>query len=132
MASFREFVAESLAVVGPVTIRSMFGGAGVYRDGAMFGLIADDTLYFKVDDATRPRFEAEGSGPFTYMTRNGSNTIATYWRVPERLFEDADELAQWAGDAIAIAERLAARKPKAKPVKTERSPPNKPVRRNPG
>ncbi len=64
-SEYKAFVAEQLEPLGPVTTRNMFGGAGVYLDGLMFGLIANETLYFKVDDRNRVDYESEGLGPFT-------------------------------------------------------------------
>ena len=55
---FLEFVVDQLSSWGGVTARKMFGGAGLYRDGKMFGLIADDVAYLKVDDSNRPEFVA--------------------------------------------------------------------------
>ena len=69
-ASFREFVFEQLSVVGPVSLRSMFGGAGVFRDGLMFGLVVADTLYLKADEESRCRFEEEGMAPLGYNWDN--------------------------------------------------------------
>ncbi|NJO22813.1 MAG: TfoX/Sxy family protein, partial [Sphingomonadales bacterium] len=90
-AGFLAFLDEQLAGLGPVSIRRMFGGAGVFADGIMFALVSDDTLYFKVDETTRADFEAEGMGAFTYATKDGRNTLMSYWRAPERLFDGADE-----------------------------------------
>ena len=82
----------------------MFGGAGIYADGAIFALIADDILYFKVDDGNRAAFEAEGVSPFVFLGRR--KPIATsYWRVPERLLDDPEEIADWARSALAAAGR---------------------------
>ncbi len=64
--TFGEFLQDQLRSLGHVTVRRMFGGAGVYCDGLMFGLVSDDTLYFRVDDGNRGAFEAEGQQPFTY------------------------------------------------------------------
>ncbi|MBI1384939.1 MAG: hypothetical protein GC150_08530 [Rhizobiales bacterium] len=112
---FREFVLEQLAVVGPVRARAMFGGAGIFSGDVMFALIAYDTLYLKADETLAPNFAAEGSEPFTYEG-GGRTTQMSYWRCPERLFEDADEMRLWAGRSLSLA--LAARKP-AKKAKTE-------------
>ena len=123
---FRTFVADQLSVVGPVVLRSMFGGAGVYRDGLMFALIAFDTLYFKADAGNRPDFEAEGTSPFSYETKNGRNTIMSYWQVPERLYEDADEMRDWARKAIEAAVRASSKSVKKAPKperKSETVPP---------
>ena len=120
---FRELIAELLAPVGPITIRRMFGGAGVMLDGVMFALIASDVLYFKVDDETRARFEAEGMGPFTYATKNGDNVLNSYYRAPERLYDEPDEMLSFAreaaGAALAKARQKSAKaRPGAKVGKT--------------
>lgn len=109
-AGFLEFLAEQLAGLGPVSIRRMFGGAGVYADGVMFALVSDDTLYFKADETARANFEAEGMGAFTYATKDGRNTLTSYWRAPERLFDEPDEMLAWARKALATAKRASAKK----------------------
>jgi len=98
---FREF--------GPIDIRRMFGGAGVFVDGLMIALIARDVIYLKADSATIPAFEAEGLEPFRYATRNGEHTLTSYWRMPERLYDEPDALARWAREAHAVALRAQTR-----------------------
>ena len=68
---FHEFVTELFAPMGPVTIRRMFGGAGVYAAGVMFALLAEDEIYLKVDDALKAELEREGSAPFTFVMKDG-------------------------------------------------------------
>ena len=102
-ASFKDFVAEQLGPVGPIDIRRMFSGAGIFADGLMFALIVSDTLYFKTDAAGAKAFEDEGSGPFSYPTTRGTHTLGSYWRVPERLFDEPDEMTAWARRAIGVA-----------------------------
>jgi DNA transformation protein len=109
-AGFLAFLDEQLAGIGRVSIRRMFGGAGVFADGIMFALVSDDTLYFKVDETTRADFEAEGMGAFTYATKDGRNTLVSYWRAPERLFDEPDEMLAWARKALTIARSADARK----------------------
>lgn len=105
---FRAFVADQLAGLGPVTVRSMFGGAGIFLDGLMFALIADDVLYFKVDERTRARFEAEGLGAFAYS--KGDRVLRmSYFEIPERLYDDPAEMTDWARDAHEAALRAKAR-----------------------
>lgn len=99
------FVKELLSELGPVMIRRMFGGAGIFCDGLMFALVADDVLYLKADDDTRAAFEAEGCVPFSYAKTGGRNTIMSYWRTPERLFDEPDELTVWARRALGVARR---------------------------
>lgn len=111
-AGLTELLKELLGPMGDLQIRHMFGGAGVYSGGVMFALVAEDIVYLKVDEASRGAFEAEGMAPFTYATKDGSNTIGSYWRAPERLLDDQDEVLEWARRALAVAE--AAQRGKAK------------------
>lgn len=108
---FIELLKNSMRDLGPVNVRRMFGGAGVYADGVMFGLIAEDTLYLKGDVETKRDFEAEGLCPFVYEGR-GRKISMSYWRAPERLLDDPDELVVWARTALEAARRAAAAKPK--------------------
>ena len=97
---------------GPVTVRRMFGGAGIFADGLMIGICHEGVVYLKADDTTRPEFEREGLGPFTYATLGGERALTSYWRMPERLYDEPDELARWAGTALACARRKATKAPK--------------------
>jgi DNA transformation protein and related proteins len=103
---------------GPVDVRRMFGGVGVFVDGLMIALVtSDDAIYLKADGETVPAFEKEGLNPFSYATKNGEHTLTSYWRMPERLYDDPEELARWARDAHAVALRKAAAKPRPRPAK---------------
>jgi DNA transformation protein len=102
---FLTFLKEQLSGFGPVTVRRMFGGAGLYRDGVMFGLVADGTLHFKADGETQPLFEREGSTPFAYMAKGQRRTITSYWRAPEACLDDPEEMTRWARLALAAAMR---------------------------
>jgi len=104
---------ELLIPLGPVSARRMFGGVGLFLNGLMFGLIAREELFFKVGDANRPAYEAAGEAPFTYETKNGTNTLGSYWRCPPDLLDDAEMFQAWAREAIAAAAVAARGKPKA-------------------
>lgn len=101
-SSYKEFVSDVLSGIGGVSIRSMFGGAGVFCDGVMFALIADDVLYLKVDDTNLSAFEDMEMSAFTYEAK-GKPMSLSYWEVPPSLFDDPDELTQWAQTSLAIA-----------------------------
>jgi DNA transformation protein len=110
----REFLIDLFADFGPVTIRPMFSGFGISADGVNFALSLRAGLYFRADEATIPRFEAEGSKPFQYQTSKRSVTVASYWQLPARLFDDTEELGGWARAALGAAQRAALKKrPKA-------------------
>ena len=106
----REFLIDLFADFGPVTIRRMFSGFGISADGTNFALALRAGLYFRADDQTIPQFEAEGSLPFQYQTRTKTVTVNSYWQLPARLFDDSEELADWARAALAAAQRAALRK----------------------
>ncbi len=108
------FLTEQMEGAGPVTVKRMFSGGGFFRDGLMFALVADDVLYFKTDEATRGKFEAEGLEPFSYATAKGRNTIMSFMRAPEICFDDPDEMVRWCRMAFEAALRAGAGKPKKK------------------
>jgi DNA transformation protein len=101
--SFAEFLREQLASLGRVTMRRMFGKTGVFCNGLMLGMVTDDTLYVRVDDHNRTVFkEAECEPPLNYEKQGHSIDLA-FWRVPEHLLDEPDELVTWARAALAAA-----------------------------
>ena len=106
--SYREFVLEQLGRVTPVMGKSMFGGVGIYAQGLFFALIAEDRLYFKVDDATRPEFERRGMEPFRPF---GEESAMGYYEVPADVVEDVPQLESWTRNAIDVAARAKRGKP---------------------
>jgi DNA transformation protein and related proteins len=104
-----DFIRDLFAPFGRVTVRRMFSGAGIFADGLMFALVVRDVIYLKVDDANRADFEREDCAPFTYTrgktSGRPSQHALPYWRLPDRLYDDPDELAFWARRAFAAAER---------------------------
>ena len=106
---FKQFVRDLFADFCPVTIRNMFGGAGVYADGVMFAILADDTLYLKTSAVSAFAYASEGMTPFKYTPRGKEPVAMSYWEVPPRLLEEPEELAAWAREAhrIACASRTA-------------------------
>jgi DNA transformation protein and related proteins len=108
--TFAEFLREQLAPLGRITMRRMFGKTGVFYDGVMFGMVTENILYFRVDDQNRSTFkEAQSFPPLNYQKR-GSTIDLSFWRVPERLFDEPDELVTWARAALAAARRVAAKR----------------------
>jgi DNA transformation protein len=91
-------------------MRRMFGKTGVFCDGFMLGMVRDNTLYFRVDDDNRTAFkEAESFPPLDYQKKGGTIDLS-FWRAPERLFDEPDELVIWARAALAAARRVAAKR----------------------
>ena len=107
---YAEFLREQLAPLGRLSMRRMFGKTGVFCDGVMFGVVSDDTLYFRVDDGNRAIFaEAASSPPLNYEKR-GTTIDLAFWRAPDRLLDEPDELIAWARAALAAAHRVAAKR----------------------
>lgn len=124
----RDFLIELFAGFGPVAIRRMFSGYGVSADGVNFALVLRGAVYLRADENSIPGFEAEGCGPFSYEMKGKVRTIGSYWQLPERLYDEPDEVTEWARTAHAAAERAAlvkrsrVRKVAAKKVGKKSSP----------
>jgi len=125
----RDFLIDLFAHFGPVTIRRMFSGFGISADGTNFALALRSGLYFRADDQTIARFEAEGSKPFQYQTRSKTVTVNSYWELPARLFDDPEDLSEWARGALHAAQRAAVKKrpkkPKSHKATTKKAVPKK-------
>lgn len=107
---YLDFVLDSLGSVGGVSARRMFGGAGLYLGDLFFGLIADDVLYFKVDDGNRGKYERAGMPPF----RPYGTYAMSYRQVPAEVLDDASELRAWAVEALDAARRSGERNKRKK------------------
>ena len=101
-SGFVEFVLDMLSPLGGVAERRMFGGCGLFRDGVMFAIVADDALYFKTDEANQADFEAAGSAPFVYR-RRGRRIAMSYHEVPPDVMDDPEVLSAWARKALDVA-----------------------------
>jgi DNA transformation protein len=113
--TFAEYLRDQLAQLGSLTMRRMFGKTGVFIDGLMLAMVTDDTLYLRVDDHNRESFkEAERLPPLSYK-KGGCTIDLSFWRVPERLFDEPDELVVWARAALAAARRVAAKRERVAP-----------------
>jgi DNA transformation protein len=122
-AAFRDHVADLFAPFGEVKIKLMFGGAGIYFKDQMFGLIADERIFLKANDETRPAFEAEGSKPFVFEAKGGEAIAMSYFEVPPRLLDDTAELAIWARRAYEAAIKGRAKKKPARQTPVPRELP---------
>ncbi len=108
-----ELAEDLFGPLGIISVRKMFGGGGIYCDGVMFALIADNVIYLKADAQSQPGFDAEGLGPFVYQGKE-KPVAMSYWRMPERLLDEPDEALDWGREAL-----RAARSAQKGPVKTK-------------
>lgn len=105
---------ELLAHIPGVTSKAMFGGYGVYNDGVIFAIIADDQLYFKVDDSNKAKYEHYDSEPFIYTMPNGTSMAMSYWLLPEEVAQDPEQLEQWVETSVAASRRAKKKKSKSR------------------
>jgi DNA transformation protein len=103
---------------GPIRLRRFFGGEGIYAGDVMIGMVFSDIVYFKTGEESRKAFVAETSKPFSFLKRSTGETIVTTWfALPDRLYDDPEELALWARAALDAAREAEAGKKKAKKIK---------------
>ena len=108
----REYAAhivDLLQFIGPVESKSMFGGFGMFLEGLMFGLVAGNELYLKVDIQNLQDYEDLGLQAFSFG-RNGKEFKMSYYQAPQEAMEDAELLSAWASNAYGAAMRAAAKK----------------------
>jgi DNA transformation protein and related proteins len=108
--SFAEFQREQLAPLGRVTLRRMFGATGIFCDGLMFAVVSEDMLDFRIDDHNRRAFEEAAAFPPLNYEKKGRTINLSFWRAPERLFDETNELGMWSRRALAAARRVAAKR----------------------
>ena len=127
---FVSYLLDSLQSIGPVRARYMFGGWGIFCDDMMFGLVADDELYLKVDKENLAAFEDEGSTAFEFNMKDGKSAHLSYYRCPEHCFDDHEEMRHWANLGLAAALRnkqnKKPKKPRAKQARQKKAPAKKP------
>ncbi|GMW01661.1 MAG: hypothetical protein AMXMBFR84_27980 [Candidatus Hydrogenedentota bacterium] len=107
--AFLEYVLDRLAGFKGISSGRLFGGIGLSADGVQFAMIISGVLYFVVDDTTRPKYEAMGSGCFAYNTKTRRVDVRRYYEVPADVLEDDGQFTEWAKEAIANAKQT--RKP---------------------
>jgi DNA transformation protein len=104
-----ERITELFAAYGAVNVRRIFSGVGVFSEGLMIALSVGGVIFLKADAGSIPDFEREGEEPFSYRTKEGRRVLASYWRMPERLYDEPEELAEWARRAMECARRAGAK-----------------------
>ena len=100
---YRAWLEEMFATLGRVRIKRFFGLDGIWLNDAMVGLVLEERVYLKTDEASRKAFEEEGASPFTYRMRNGETIVTSYLQLPERLYDDQLEFIEWARRAWEVA-----------------------------
>ena len=106
---FISYVVELMQSIGAVSAKRMFGGCGIFMDGLMFALVADNTLYLKADSETESEFEEKGLERFKY-NKKGKEYSMSYYSAPEEAMEDVGEMSDWARKSYGAALRAATRK----------------------
>lgn len=110
-----DFLRDLFSEFGAIEIKRMFSGRGIYARGAIFAIVArDGAIHFKTDDTTRAAYERENSKPLTFTKKSGQRMVTSYWRLPERLYDDPSELAEWAHKAVRVAQAFTAEKSTAR------------------
>ncbi len=121
--SYLAHIKDLFSEFGDITIRKMFGGAGIYCDGAIFAITGDEGVWLKVDDVSRAKFEAAGLEPFKVEFGNarqgGKTGTLSYYNAPDEIYDDHDALVHWTSLAFGASAR--AKKPKKKKTKTKKS-----------
>lgn len=114
-AEYTEYALELLEPIGRVRTARFFGGVGLSVGNAQFAMIMGNSLYFVVDDSTRPKYEKAGMTAFSYLTKKGRVQVRRYFELPEEILTDPQALKQWAGESIKLASTTGKSKPKKAP-----------------
>ncbi len=97
---FIEYIKDLFSPLAPLTEGKFFGGFAFKSGTKQFAMIMGNTLYFCVNDKTRPKYEALDMQPFSYSTKKRKVNVKKYYSAPEDLYENNDKLIQWAKEAI--------------------------------
>ncbi len=102
---FHEYIMNDIFIsFAGIKSRAMFGGWGIYKNGIIFAIIADGTLYFKVDESNKDDYLKNKSKPFTYTMPSGKKVSMSYWELPQEIMEDQIELEKWIAKSIKISQ----------------------------
>ena len=125
MDGFTELCIELLAPLGPVRVRRMFGGQGIYLDGLFMAIVDDGQLFLKTDDTTRERFTSAACPPFTFPNKDGERVVTSYFQPPAEALESPPLMLPWARLALEAALRTAnAKVKKSTPAPAKRAAPS--------
>lgn len=101
-----DYVLELLEPINNVSSGRFFGGVGLKCEAVQFAMLMGNSLFFVVDDTSRPKYEEKGMGCFWYNTKKKKVNVKKYYEVPGELFDDQDMLIEWARESIKIARKL--------------------------
>lgn len=99
-------IEELFEGLGPVSIRRMFGGKGIYHQGLIVAIDMRGDILLKADDVSAPEFEAAGARRWVYENKKGKPVPMPYWSVPDEAFDDPDIMSKWTRLAFAAALRV--------------------------
>jgi DNA transformation protein len=94
---------DLFAPFGKIAVRPMFGSEGLFSDGLMFAIVYEERLYFKTSEESRQAFIAEGTGPLYYKFKTAEGILTSYYELPDRLYDNPEELAEWSRVAFSVA-----------------------------
>ncbi|MGD0190390.1 MAG: TfoX/Sxy family protein [Rhizomicrobium sp.] len=117
---YQAWLSDLFAPFGDASVRRVFNFHGLYRGGTMFGIVSGECIYLKTDELTRNAFTDQGSKPFEYVARSGDRIVTSYWEIPQRLYDEPEELIAWAIHAYEIAlTSPTARRKRSKPARVK-------------
>lgn len=112
MAADPDWLLDLFEPFGRVRLKRMFSGHGVYSGEYCVALAINPGLCMRVDDETRARFEEIGAVPFTYGKQGKTIIVQKWWRLPDEVMDDPEEVARWARLSLEVARRLPPKKPR--------------------
>ena len=101
----RDQLDEILGPLGKITTKRVFGLDGIKLDGVLLGFVIDERIYFRTDEESIDAYKRGGGKPYSFIKRGGEFIVTSYWSLPERLYDESDELAKWAWHAYAAAQQ---------------------------
>lgn len=122
MAADPEWLEDLFEPFGKVRLKRMFSGYGIYSGEYCVALAINPGLCFRVDEGTRAAFEAIGAAPFEYAKQGKTITVKAWWRVPDTLVDDQDEIVRLARLSLDVARRLPPKKPRTRQPRAGKSP----------
>ena len=118
------YILEQLEALGRLRSRRMFGAVGLYSGELFFGIIDDDTVFFKSDASNSADYTARSMPRFMPFPARPEAAMA-YYQVPADIIEDAESLVAWARKSVAVAlashAAKAPRKPRVKVAKKRKT-----------